>query len=353
MKRKSGKRTELVSGAILFFTLIALVIQIAVLLYEYIRERTDNKALIAVLMLGVIVILSAFCMLSDVIRRRIMIDRPVSRILAATERIAKGDFSTRLEITHAYGKYNEYDLIAENLNAMAEALSKSEILKTDFISNVSHELKTPLSVIGNYAQLLQAETDETLRRKYAETLVDASKRLSLLITNILKLNKLENQSLEPEYAETDLTALLSEVVIGYEEQVERKDLNLVCDLEDVKLYTSAGLLEIVFNNLLSNAVKFTDAGGRIEITLQKRPNGALVRVSDSGCGISPETGARIFEKFYQCDTSHAQEGNGLGLALVKRVIDILGGEINVESELGKGTAFTLVLKGIEKNERSV
>ena len=179
-------------GAISFFVLIALVMQIAILVYDYIRERTDDPGLIAVLILILIFILASVCTVFDFIRRKIMIDRPVKRILDATERIARGDFKARVEIEHTPDKYNEFDVIAENLNAMAAELSKSEVMKNDFISNVSHEMKTPLAIIGNYAKALEDPTlDPESREKYTKTLVSTSRRLSDLVSNILKLNKFD------------------------------------------------------------------------------------------------------------------------------------------------------------------
>lgn len=334
-------------GIILFFILIAIVIQIAILVYDYIIKRTDNKVLIAVLILNVIIVLSVICTIIDIIRRKIMIDRPVNKILEATHKITKGDFKVRLDINHEYDKYDEYDLIMENLNSMASELEKTEVLKTDFISNVSHEIKTPLAIIQNYVTLLQDDSlDLDTRNKYSKTLLQASKRLSNLITNILKLNKLENQSINVENKEFNLTESLSEIVISFEELIERKNIKLECEFDDVYINSSVSLLEIVWNNLISNAIKFTNESGNISITLKKVDDTAIVRVSDTGCGISQEIGARIFEKFYQGDTSHKQEGNGLGLPLVKKVIDILGAEISVSSEVNKGTTFTITLNGV-------
>ena len=152
-----------VVGAVSFFVLIAVIMQMAILVYEYIRERTDNLTLVAVLILIEIIILATFCTVFDWIRRKITVERPTRKILDATEKIAEGDFQTQLEITHEYKKYNQYDLIMENINKMATELQKNEVLKTDFISNVSHEIKTPLAVIQNYATLIQDEglDDET------------------------------------------------------------------------------------------------------------------------------------------------------------------------------------------------
>lgn len=347
MKKRGQRKYGFLWGAVFFFILIALVIQIAVLSYDFIIQKTDNNFLIGILLLVDVLVLSFLCTTFEIIRRKFMVEKPVEKILKATDKIAKGDFSVRLQPDHEYGKYTGYDLIIENINTLAGELEKTEVLKTDFISNVSHELKTPLAVIQNYSQLLQKEDiDEESRIKYAKILSQATKRFSDLITNILKLNKLENQKIQPEHQRFDLTALVAECVVAYEELLENKRIELVCNLDEVTAYSAPSLLELIWNNLLSNALKFTDDGGRVEITLKKQGKDAVVTVSDTGCGISPETGARIFEKFYQGDTSHSQEGNGLGLALVKKVVDVLGGEISVHSELGKGSSFTVVLKDV-------
>lgn len=346
-KRKVRNVGFSIAGALIFFVTIALLMQIAILVYDYIQERTDNLILTAILILIVIVVLSVFCTVFDWIRRKVTIDKPTKKILKATEKIADGDFTTRLEIIHEYGKYNQYDLIMENLNKMAGELQKNEVLKTDFISNVSHEIKTPLAVIQNYATLLQDDTlDSKTRKEYTNILIGASKRITDLITNILKLNKLENQEINEKNEQFNLTDALAESVVGFESLMEKKNIELNCDFDEVTIFSSKTLLELVWNNLISNAIKFTDDGGKITITLKRKGESAQISVSDTGCGIPANVGARIFEKFYQGDTSHATQGNGLGLALVKKVIDILGGEISVQSEVGKGSTFTILLKGV-------
>ena len=334
-------------GAISFFVLIAFIMQMAILCYDYIRSKTSSLPLIAVLILIEIIILSAFCTLCDWVRRKIMIDRPTKEILNATDRIAEGDFSTRLKITHPYGKYNEYDLIKENLNKMAGELEKNEVLKTDFISNFSHEIKTPLAVIQNYATLISDESiDAETRKEYSKTLISASKRITDLITNILKLNKLENQEIQEKREVFNLSEALADSVVEFETLIENKNLSLNCDFDDLEIFSCKRLLEIVWNNLISNAIKFTPNGGNIDISLKREGENAKIAVKDSGCGMTSEVGAKIFEKFYQGDTSHACAGNGLGLALVKKVIDILGGEILVQSELNVGSTFIIILKNV-------
>ena len=335
------------SGAISFFVLIAVIMQIAILIYDYIRERTDNITWIAILILIEIIILATFCTIIDWVRRKIMVERPTQKILDATEKISEGDFSTRLEILHEYGNYNQYDLIMENLNKMATELQKNEVLKTDFISNVSHEIKTPLAVIQNYATLLQdTSLDSETKINYSKTLISASKRITDLITNILKLNKLENQEIQEKHEAFNLAETLADNVVEFETLIENKNLELCCDFDEVTIFSSKSLLEIVWNNLISNAIKFTPSGGKIDISLKRKNKNVEIKIADTGCGMTSEVGSKIFEKFYQGDTSHATQGNGLGLALVKKVIDILGGEISVQSEVDKGSTFTILLKDV-------
>lgn len=344
--KKISRRTHFsFFGYFLFFITIAVTVSLAVMIYAVVEERSrSNNKVIAFAMLGSIIFLSSICTGIDILRRKIMVERPVMQILNATKRITSGDFSVKINVRHSIDRYDEYDLIIENLNKMVSELSKTELLRTDFISNVSHELKTPLAIIQNYAAALQDKhLDEVTRKRYAETLVSASKRLSDLIVNILKLSKLENQEILPGREKIELGEMLRETILQYEELLEQKNIELICDIDDMILYSSASYLEIVWNNLLSNAIKFTEPGGKIEISLKTSCNQVIAKIKDTGCGISPETGKHIFEKFYQGDTSHSQEGNGLGLALVKKVIDLLGGSIEVDSVLKEGTAFTIKL----------
>lgn len=333
-------------GYLLFFLTISVTVTCSVLIYSFLEDRYGaNRGLIAGVMFACIVLLALACTVIDTVRRKFTEKRSVRRILDATERISAGDFSVRLIPRHLFGHYDEYDRIMINVNSMARELSKTEVLRSDFISNVSHEIKTPLSVIRSYASALQEEglSGET-RKKYAQTLVTASGRLSDLIGNILKLNKLENSEILPERENVRLGDQVSECVLSFEDAYEEKGIGVECDIDDVTVFSASNYLEIVWNNLLSNAIKFTPDGGRIFVSVKREEDKAVVRVEDNGCGISADIGEHIFEKFYQGDTSHKQEGNGLGLALVKKVIDLLGGEISVESDLGKGSVFTVKLK---------
>ncbi len=268
---------------------------------------------------------------------------PVTKLLDATHRITKGDFSARVEFFHVFNVSNEFDILARDFNKMAEELSSIETLKNDFVSNVSHELKTPISVINSYATIIQnPDISEDERNEYARIIVSASSNLSDLITSILRLNKLENQQIFPKKSRYNLNEQICECMLSFEGEWERKKLSIETELdEDVIINADGELLSLVWSNLISNAVKFCDEGDSISVSLNKEDGKAVVRVRDTGCGMSEEILGKIFEKFYQGDTSRATKGNGLGLALVKRVIDITDGEIEVTSEEGVGTEFTV------------
>ena len=338
---------------LIFFLLMAFVITCCMILFlnmmtratgfELTQKYIEQAAKVTFLNVA---LLSLLCTVIDGIRRRIMVKRPVKRIVSAAEQIMKGDFSVRIPSLRSADKMSGFDVIADYFNQMAEELSGTETLRTDFIANVSHELKTPLAVIQNYGTLLQQPSlSEEKRQEYAKAITNTSRRLANLITNILKMNKLETQQIYPKAETYELGEQLCECLLAFESAWEEKDLEIETDVEEeVLVDTDAELLSLVWNNLFSNAVKFTEPGGTISLSLKAEGEFVIVRVSDTGCGISSEVGKHIFEKFYQGDTSHAAQGNGLGLALVKRVIDIVGGDISVSSEVGKGSTFTVKLR---------
>lgn len=272
-------------------------------------------------------------------------EEPLHKLTEASEKVANGDFSVYVPTIHTADKWDYLDVMITNFNKMVEELGSIETLKTDFVSNVSHEMKTPIAIIKNYAELLQmSNITEEQRIEYAESIEQASVRLSGLIGNILKLNRLENQRITPSVETYDVCRQVCDCVIQFEEVWEEKNIELEVDMEDEAFVKAdASLLELVWNNLLSNAMKFTEPGGTVTIGQVTEGNVVKISVSDTGCGMSKESVKRIFDKFYQGDTSHATEGNGLGLALVKRVLELLNGEIKVTSEEGKGSTFTVLL----------
>ena len=336
-----------------FFLLMSFVVTCCMLTFlslmtnaiqmELTKEQIHGAA---VLTFGNVVLLSLIFTVIDGLRRKFMVERPVKRIISAAEEIMKGNFAVRIKPIHSIDSYDGFDMIIGYINRMTEELSGIETLRTDFIANVSHELKTPLAVIQNYAAMLQqANLPEPQRAEYAKTIMDASRRLSDLITNILKLNKLENQQIYPKKTVYNLGEQLCQCLLSFEDVWEGKDIELETDLaEEVLIESDAELLTLVWNNLISNALKFTPACGRVTVSLEGLKDFAVVRITDTSCGIPPEVGEHIFEKFYQGDTSHDAQGNGLGLALVKRVMDIVGGDISVDSEVGTGSSVAVKIR---------
>lgn len=332
---------------LIFFLLIAFVVTCNFYLFlhsmELDAETISHPAKIT--LANVLLLTLLFCIV-DALRRNQMVAKPVKRIQEGINRVIKGDFSTRIAYIHGEDSGNEFDTIISGLNKMLEELSGVETLRTDFIANVSHELKTPLAVMQNYGTLLQSpELSDEQRIEYGKAIQEQTKRLSDLVMNILKLNKLENQQIYPNVETYDLGEQLCECMLEFEALWEEKNIEIEADIdEEIQIEADKELLSLVWHNLLSNALKFTDENGKVTLALHKDDQYAYVEIRDTGCGMSAETGKNIFKKFYQGDTSHATKGNGLGLALVKRVIDICGGEISVSSQLGEGSTFTVKLR---------
>jgi signal transduction histidine kinase len=338
---------------LLLFLILAMINGLHMWLYQGFYSRgliyTNIRLVINFLIVYMIVVTAGITGLTAFVRQ-VSWSRPMRKLSEAASKIAKGDFTVRIAPLRKDGKKDYVEVMFDDFNTMAEELSSTEILKNDFIANVSHEIKTPLSVIQGYAAALQKEnlTAEE-RREYTGTILEATQKLTELVTNILKLNKLENQEILSEPRRFDLGEQLRRCALAFEELWEQKNISFDADIDEVSVYYDENMLEVVWNNLLSNAVKFTDPGGRIFVSLKARGDSAQdriaqVSITDTGIGIDADSQKRIFDKFYQGDSSHSQEGNGLGLAMVKRIISLLGGTIAVESRPGQGATFTVCLR---------
>lgn len=268
--------------------------------------------------------------------------RPVAALSDAAKRIAEGDFTVRVP-QERYMSEQVRGLIGD-FNAMAQALSGVEYLRRDFTSSVSHEIKTPVAAIHSYAQLMQLPgVDAQTQRGYAQAIARESRRLSGLSDSLLRLSRLESEGASANTARYRIGEQLREIAASLLPAMEDKHITLTADIPDAAAVADEELMAQAFLNILGNAVKFTPEGGGISVVMRRTPQLLTVTVSDTGCGMDEETMAHIFEKFYQGDKSHATQGVGLGLALVRRIVQLHGGEMKVSSEVGKGSAFTIEL----------
>ena len=300
------------------------------------QTEGDTVAFMATTII-VVCILMGF-MVSSILYKLILV--PVKNMVAGFRELAQGNFAVRLRSDDR----NELGYLTDSFNQMAETLGGLEMMRNDFIANVSHEFKTPIASIQGCAALLQDERiSAEERRQYTEQIYSSARRLSVLSGNILELSKLENSDIRVESRRFCLDEQLRQALLVLENEWQKKDIELDIDLPEVYYTGGEELLMQVWLNLLGNAIKFSNHGGRVGVRLEKLPSAVAVSISDDGIGMSDEVQQRIFDKFYQGDTSHKTDGNGLGLAMVKRILELLGAGIEVESEPGKGAAFTVVL----------
>lgn len=271
-----------------------------------------------------------------------MFFNPIKKLTNAMAQVAKGDFTVRLD-----GKSTapEVQDIYAGFNLMAKELGNTEILQTDFVSNASHEFKTPLNAIEGYSTLLQNSNNlNQQQQEYVDKIIYNTKRLSTLTGSILLLSKIDNQSIPTNQSRFRLDEQIRQSILALEAIWEPKDIEFDVELEEVSYYGNEMLMHHVWDNLLSNAIKFNPVSGRVVISLTKSGKDLYCTVSDSGPGIPSEAISHIFDKFYQADSSHKEQGNGLGLALVKRIVTLEGGSVTVENLPQGGCQFTVILK---------
>ncbi len=265
--------------------------------------------------------------------------RTVRTINNAMNEVANGNFDVRINDEYYI---DEMQSMAGSFNKMAQELGSSEMFRSDFIANVSHEFKTPLSAVEGYATLLQDESltaDE--RNEYIRRIIDTTRDLSELTGDILYLSRIENQEIAPKSTEFELDEQIREVILELEAQWSGKLIDLNIDLDPVKCVGPEQMLRHVWLNLLQNAIKYNEESGSVSVTLTTEADRIIFKVADTGIGMTSETQKHIFEKFYKADKSRASHGNGLGLALVKRIVDSCGGAVSVESVPNLGSTFTV------------
>lgn len=271
--------------------------------------------------------------------------KPLSELIEATKRVSEGDYTARVEMGWSERHtIKELSALIRRFNEMAKELRNTELFRKDFISSFSHEFKTPLASIRGFArQLYVGGLTPEQQREFSKIILDETEYLSALSANTLLLTSLENRDIVSEKKSFSLDEQLRGCMLRLEPQWSEKDIEIDMEqMEDISLYWNEQLLAHVWNNLFDNAVKFTDEGGCIRVSCTRENGGVVVTVSDNGCGISPEALPHIFDKFYQEDSSHATKGNGLGLPLAKRIVELYGGTISAQSA-EKGAVFVVRL----------
>lgn len=275
--------------------------------------------------------------------------RPLNDLKEGLLKVSKGDFTVRLE----ENGNSELSHIQESFNIMVKELGNTELFRNDFINDFSHEFKTPMvSVYGFAKQLKKGGLTKEQEQEYIDIIINESQRLINMSSNILMLSKLENQEIITDKKDFSLDEELRRCVLQLQGQWGEKNQEVIPDLCEITYYGNSEMLKQVWLNVIGNAVKYTPDSGTIEVKLDINPKNeqeVRVRITDNGIGMDKATAERIFEKFYQGDSSHATGGNGLGLAMVKRIVELCGGRIRVKSEPDKGTQFTVYLPIEEKN----
>ena len=273
--------------------------------------------------------------------RRVL--KPVLRLIDATRQIAQGDFSVSVESKGIHG-IHELEELAYSFNQMARELASIETLRSDFINNFSHEFKTPIVSIRGFAKLLK-ENDLTAAEKqeYLDIIITESKRLSELSTNVLTLSKYESIAIISEKAPFRVDEQLRRAILLTEPKWQKKDLDIHIEMDEIVFNGNENLTQQIWINFLDNAIKFSRPSGMVDIRLMDLDESICFSIQDEGVGMNEETQLRIFDKFYQGDKSHNQSGNGLGLTMVKRIVDLHGGTIQVDSSLGVGSVLTVIL----------
>lgn len=343
MRKMSSQLISLVVMITLISSMLALVISDQLVKLIFIGFPEEDMIILG---LAAKEILSPFivCLLSwiQISLYSKSITSPLNDLIQATIRISSGDFETQIQ---SRTKIKEMNTLQNNFNIMARELRNTETLKKDFVSNVSHEFKTPLAVIKGYADLL---CDENLpveeRMEYAHVISEEASRLSNLTSNMLKMSKLNNQEILVSPKSFQLDEQIRRCVLLVMQKLNDKNMDIDIDLEPVTYTGDEDLLSQVWLNLLDNAIKYTNNGGKINVEMLQKPNhDIVVTISDNGIGMSEKTRCKIFEQFFQADKSHGKDGNGLGLSIVSRIIRLHGGSINVKSVENEGSEFKITL----------
>jgi two-component system OmpR family sensor kinase len=348
MKKKIYSQLWIYFSSIVFLTILVTIACLTGIIYLMTHSETWQPS--HELPIYPLLIFAGFSMIvgtgtSIFVGHRIL--QPIVELRKNMREVADGDFSIQLDENQ---KIAEVQQLYADFNTMVQKLNSIELLRNDFVSNVSHEFKTPLATIQGYLQLLQkSDLSETERQVYLQRMLDGMIQLSQLTENTLKLNKLENQEGIFEKKVFRLDEQIREVLLFLQPKWEKEEIELDLDLEKIEFCGDEELLYQVWLNIMDNAIKYNRRNGKISVRLIQKNHRVLIEVTDTGIGMHPETMERIFDKFYQGDTSHKTKGNGLGLSLVKKIVELHEGKITYNSLLDVGTTVVIILK--EANEK--
>lgn len=343
------------SSRVIFFTILtsslANIFTGGVLILIYV---TDLKTLwdmtpFKIAVIGLVLSWVSSSIFSSIINRNIL--RPLNHLTQATKEISEGNFDIKLDhVVNRFTENSELGVLVEGFESMAKDLKGTEMFRNDFIHNFSHEFKTPIISIRGFArQLYQGNLTPEQKSEFAKIIMDEAEHLSNMSANVLLLTKLENQQIVSDKTEFSLDEQLRDCMLLFEEQWSAKNMHIIMNLEPVTYYHNAEILSHVWKNLISNAIKFSDTNGRIRVSCNRSATDVSVTITDSGMGMDEETCSHVFDKFYQGDTSHATPGNGLGLPLTKRIVDMMGGSIRIKTMPGVGSTFHVSLP-LQNNE---
>lgn len=273
------------------------------------------------------------------------VTQPLRKLTKLTKEIENGNYNVETKgITNFFSKRTDVGALVDAFGEMTQELSSTEIFRSDFIHNFSHEFKTPIISIRGFAkQLCESDLAEEQKKEFAKIILDESEHLANMSSNVLLLSKLESQEIISDKEFFSLDEQLRNCMLIFEEQWSEKNIEIIMDLDEIDYYQNQDLLFHIWTNLIGNAVKFTPNNGTVEVDCHRSQDGVYVVIKDNGIGINSDTASHIFEKFYQGDPSHATSGNGLGLPLVKQIVSMMNGRITLDSELNKGTSFTVSL----------
>jgi signal transduction histidine kinase len=343
-KNKAQKRKGIKKLSVGWYISFIVIAELAVVLavstgLSYIITKFETQASLPTTVWVIIIGIALGIPISIFVNRSLL--SPIRRLSEAMDLVGKGIFDIQISTKAPFGDIED---IYRNFNLMTRELAANEMLKSDFVSNVSHEIKTPITAIEGFAMLLQgSESLNAEESEYVEKILSSSQRLSELVTNVLLLSKIDNQAIETNVERFSLDEQIRQSILMLEPKWSEKNIEFDVDLQSIQYEGNRGLTLHIWNNLISNAIKFTPENSTVSIRLLSTDEGTVVTVDDEGQGISQSAMGHIFDKFYQADSSHKQEGNGLGLALVKRIVDMVGGNISAQNLEPVGCRFKVIL----------